>query len=129
LKAKCEISFYLHLLSETFLILRVIQQDTTINVFRQSSRFSRQILMKLEFSRQLFDKRSNTIFLYNPPTRSRVVLCGRPDRQTKLIIVFPYFANAPKNCTFCPRRVFMFCTYPRTNSRSFPNWLFFITET
>ena len=76
--------------------------------------------MKLEFSRPMFEKHSNTEFHENPSSGSRVVPFGRTyvrtdrqtdgqtnrrtDRQTgrrkgvtKLIIAFRNFANAPKN--------------------------------
>jgi len=48
----------------------------------QSTRYSFSILMKLEFSRQIFEKFSNAIFNENPSSENRVVLCGRKDRQT-----------------------------------------------
>ena len=48
-------------------------------------RYSCHILMELEFSRQIFEKYSNTKFHENPSSGSRDVLCGRN------------FANAPKN--------------------------------
>jgi len=55
--------------------------------------------MKLEFSRQIFEKYSNIKFHGNPSSGSRVVPCGRTNGQTdttKLIIAFRNFANAPK---------------------------------
>ena len=51
--------------------------------------------MKLEFSRQIFEKVSNIKFHQNPSSGSRVVPCGRTD-MTKLIVAFRNFANAPK---------------------------------
>jgi hypothetical protein len=60
--------------------------------------------MKLEFSRHIFEKHSNTKFHENPSSGSRVVPYGRADgridgqtEMTKLIIVFRNFANTPKN--------------------------------
>jgi hypothetical protein len=56
--------------------------------------------MKLDFSRQVFEKYSNVTFHENPPSGSRVVACGRTDGQTdmtKLIAAFRHFPNAPKN--------------------------------
>jgi site-specific DNA-cytosine methylase len=52
---------------------------------------------KLEFTRQIFEKCSNAKFNENPSSRSRVVLCGRTDRQTdmmKLIVALRDSANA-----------------------------------
>jgi len=63
-------------------------------------RYSCQILMKLEFSRQNFEKYSNIIFYENPSSESRIVPRGRPGWRTditKLIIDFRNFVNAPKN--------------------------------
>jgi hypothetical protein len=51
--------------------------------------------MKLEFSRQFFEKSKNIIFHENPSSGSRVVPCRQTD-MTKLIVVFRNFANAPK---------------------------------
>jgi len=48
----------------------------------ESTRYSRQILVKLEFSRQVFEKYSSIKFHENPSSGSRVVPCGRADRQT-----------------------------------------------
>ena len=50
--------------------------------------------MKLEFSRQIFEKLSNTKFHENQSGGSRVVLCG-PTDITKGIVAFRNFANAP----------------------------------
>jgi len=71
-----------------------------ILVFVYSTRYSCPIIMKLEFSRQIFEKHSNFKFHKNPSIGSRVVPCGRTD-MTKLIVVYRNFANAPK-----PKRVF-----------------------
>jgi hypothetical protein len=52
-----------------------------------------------------FEKSPNIKFHENPTSGSRVVPCGRTDRwthgQTKLIVVFRNFANAPKNAYIC----------------------------
>jgi hypothetical protein len=56
--------------------------------------------MKLEFSRQIFEKYSDIKFLENPPSRSRVVPCGQRDGRmdmTKLTVAFRNFANSSKN--------------------------------
>jgi hypothetical protein len=58
--------------------------------------------MKLEFSRQIFEKRSNIKFHENPSSGSRVVAWGPTEEQTegqrdmKLMVAFRNFANAPK---------------------------------
>jgi len=75
----------------------------------QSTRYSCQILIKIEFSRQIFKKLSNIKYIKNPSRGSWIVFfrterqTGRQwDRQdmTKLIIPLRNFANAPKNKTF-----------------------------
>ena len=62
------------------------------------------ILMKLELSRQIFEKSSNIKFREKPSGGSRFVPRGRTgeqtDRQTdmtKLTVAIRNFANAPKN--------------------------------
>jgi hypothetical protein len=40
-----------------------------------------QILIRLEYSRQSFEKYSNIKFHENPSSGSRVVLCGQTDRH------------------------------------------------
>jgi hypothetical protein len=55
--------------------------------------------MKLEFSRQIFEKYPDIKFHKNPSFGSRVVPCGRTlgrTDMTKLIVAFRNFANAPK---------------------------------
>jgi hypothetical protein len=51
--------------------------------------------MKLEFSRQIFEKYSGMKFHKNPFNGSRDVLCGRTD-MTKLIVASRSLENAPK---------------------------------
>jgi hypothetical protein len=51
-------------------------------VFTWSTRYSCQILMKLEFSRLIFEKYWNTKFHVNPSSGGRVVPCERTDEQT-----------------------------------------------
>jgi hypothetical protein len=54
--------------------------------------------MKLEFFWQISETYTNIKFHKNPSSGSRVVPCGRTDRQTtKLIVAFRNFVNAPKN--------------------------------
>jgi len=69
----------------------------------QSTRYSRQILMKLEFSRDIFEEFLNIKFYKNPSSGSRVVPRGRTDGQTSrgrdimnLIVAFYNFASSHK---------------------------------
>jgi len=48
----------------------------------QSDRYCCQILMKVAFSQQIFEKFPNIKFHKNPPTGSRVTVCRRTDRRT-----------------------------------------------
>jgi len=50
--------------------------------------------MKLEFSRQIFEKYSNNKFHENPSIGRRVVPCGQTDRHEEAV-TFCKFANAP----------------------------------
>jgi hypothetical protein len=71
-----------------------------------STRFSGEILMKLEFSGQIFGKCANIAFHENPSSGSRVVLCGRTGGHTdlsKLIVTFLNFTTAPDNNRSLPR--------------------------
>ena len=81
LNKQSEFLFSLNLLSETFLIVRRTERDMTRNVYWYC-----QILMKLEFSRQVFEKYSNTKRHENPSSGGQTVSCGRTDgriyRQT-----------------------------------------------
>jgi hypothetical protein len=58
------------------------------------------ILMKLEFSRQVFDKYSGIKFNENPSSGSQVIPYRWTDRMTNLIVAFCNFANAPKHWVF-----------------------------
>jgi len=51
--------------------------------------------MKLELSRQIFEKSSNIKFHENTSSGNRVVPCGRTD-MTKLTVAFRNYANVPK---------------------------------
>ena len=125
------------ILSETFLVRRIIQGDIIINVYRYLKySFPRQILMKLEFSRRIFGKYSNIKFSENLSSGSRVVPCGRQDGRpdmAKLIVAFRNFENAPNNSTFCPHSVFMRSVWIWEQTAIISlysiNWLVFITET
>jgi hypothetical protein len=48
----------------------------------KSARYSCQILIKLEFSGQIFEEYSNIKFHENPASGNRVVAFGQTDRQT-----------------------------------------------
>ena len=56
--------------------------------------------MKLEFSRQIVEKVSNTKYHEIPSSSGPVLPCGRTDKHTdmtKLILPFCNFVNVPKN--------------------------------
>jgi len=62
--------------------------------------YSRYILMKLEFSRQIFEKFSNINFNNNPSSGSPVVPCGQTDGRRdkkKLTVASRNFVNESKN--------------------------------
>ena len=56
----------------------MIQRDININVHSSSC----QILIKLEFFAQIFEKSSNISFHENPISGGRVVPCRQTDRRT-----------------------------------------------
>jgi len=70
--------------------------------------------MKLEFSRQISEKFTHTHvsdFMKMHPVGAELFHSDRrTGRRTDmtLIIAFRYFANAPKNSTFCPHSVLIF---------------------
>jgi len=49
-----------------------------------STRYSCQVLIKLEFYRQIFEKYSNIKFHGYPSNVSSFVSCGRSDRRTDI---------------------------------------------
>ena len=63
------------------------------NGVMQSTRYLCRSLVKLEFSRQLFESTSHTKFHQNPFSRRRFFPCGRTD-MTKLIVTFRRLVNA-----------------------------------
>jgi secreted PhoX family phosphatase len=73
----------------------------------QSTRYTCQILLRLEFCRQIFEKYSNTKLHENPSSGSRVVPRGRvyiqtdkqTDRHDEANVSVRNFANASKNGT------------------------------
>ena len=80
---KCVFWFSLRLLSETFLILRIIKRDITM----LSTRYSSQILIGLEFPRQIFEKKSSNIkFHQNLSNGSRIVPCGQTDMKLQSLL-------------------------------------------
>jgi hypothetical protein len=100
--------FSLQILCETFLILRRNERDMINSIQHigrnvQYRRCSCQILIKLEFSRQNFEKYSSVKFNENPSNGSRVVPCGQTDGRTETDrhdqdrSPFHNFANAPTN--------------------------------
>jgi len=67
--------------------------------------------MKVEFSRQIFEKYSNTKLNENPSSGCRIFPFGQTYRQTemtKLIIGFRNFAKAPKNLYLFGMHVFIY---------------------
>jgi hypothetical protein len=63
--------------------------------------YSSKILIKIDFSRQIFEKYSNIEFHENPSNGIQVVPCGRTDRRhDKVIVALPNFTNVLKNGVF-----------------------------
>jgi len=62
-------------------------------VFKKITRYSCQILMKLESSRQIFQKYLNIKFYENPSGGKRVVPCGRTDRHDEANSRFSQFCE------------------------------------
>jgi len=86
LKKKCVLTFPTAFVW-TFPILSRIQRDNNIHLFRPPYTvappfFFGQILIKLKFSRQIFENSSNIKFHKISPSWRRVVSCRRTDRQT-----------------------------------------------
>ena len=79
-----------------------------------STSYSYQILIKLDFNRQIFEKHSDIKFHENPSSGNRVVPCERTEVQpdkTELTVVFRNFANALKNRKHL---IFVFLAFTRT---------------
>ena len=84
LNIKCVFISSTSFFSEIFLILRRNEQYVIINVRRSSCKvgsYSCQILMKIEFSRQIFEIYSNIKLHENPFSGSRLGPCRRTDRR------------------------------------------------
>jgi len=62
-----------------------------------SARYYWQILLKLELSREIFEKYLNTTFHENLFSGNLVPPPVRTDEQPELIVVFRNYANTPKN--------------------------------
>ena len=91
----CVLWFSLQLLSETFLVRRVIKRDTTVHGYGSSCKVSvilARCVLKLEFSRQIFENSSNIKFHGNLFSGNRVVPCGRTDRRTDMTKLKSLFA-------------------------------------
>ena len=65
-----------------------------------ATRYYCQILMKLDFSRQIYEEYSDIKLHENLCSGRRVVPCGKTD-MTKVIVVFHNYAKAPKNLQLC----------------------------
>ena len=66
----------------------------------QTAIYSCGILMKLEFFRHVFEKRSSTIFHEDLSSGSPAVPCVQPDGRTDMttpIVTFSSFSKAPEN--------------------------------
>jgi hypothetical protein len=69
-----------------------------------STRYSCQIIMKLQLPPQIFEKSSNNKFHKNPSSKNLVVSRGRKDGHidtetdmTKLVVAFRNFSDTPKS--------------------------------
>jgi hypothetical protein len=72
------------------MIITVYRSACTVPAIRVT------LVMKPEFSLQIFEKSPDIKFHENPSSGSRVVPCGRTD-VTKLIVAYRNFANTPRN--------------------------------
>ena len=91
-------------LSDTIFILRRTEPDMIQSIYwPKRARYSCQILMKLEFSWEIFAKYSKIKIHKNPSSWSHVFPCRWTDGQTgmtKLIVAFRNCENALKKCIF-----------------------------
>jgi hypothetical protein len=85
--------FVWNILSEIFLVLARYDQKCVL-VFIWSTRPSFQILIKLKYSRQIFEKYSNIKFYNSPSFGSEIVPWGRTKRQTQ------WFCERAWKCTY-----------------------------
>jgi len=89
----CLKHFVWNILSEIFLVLARYDQKCVL-VFIWSTRPSFQILIKLKYSRQIFEKYSNIKFYKSPSFGSEIVPWGRTKRQTR------WFCERAWKCTY-----------------------------
>jgi hypothetical protein len=61
----------------------------------QSARYSCPILMKLQFSRQIFENAQILNFMIIRPVGAELFHTDRRTDMTQLTVAFPNFANAP----------------------------------
>jgi hypothetical protein len=98
LNTKCVFWFSLQLLSETSLILRIMQRDITMYI----GLHVKYSLFLSDFNKTWFmsiDFRKNTQISYSMkirPVAAELCHADGPD-MTKFIVAFPNFANAPKS--------------------------------
>jgi hypothetical protein len=76
--------------------------------FMERTGYSCYSWMKLDNSRHIFKKFSNTKFQENPSNGSVFVPCGRTHRRTAIIKLIIPFTNETKIYTFCPHYAFLF---------------------
>jgi hypothetical protein len=96
--------FSLQLLSETFLILRIILLDIVINVHRSSHKVP-VILVRVEPNLNFLDRFSENHHMSICPVGGAVIPCGQTDGQTWRT-AFRNFANAPRAVEGSSRRIF-----------------------
>ena len=99
---ECMFWFSVQHLPKPFLVLRRSKWGMIINIYiglHVKYPLFLSEFMKLEFSRQIFEKYSNTKFRQKSSSGNQVVPRRRTDRQTdktKLLVAFLNFANALK---------------------------------
>jgi hypothetical protein len=92
----------LPLLFETFLFVTRNQRGSVVNVKMFSSKapvFCR-ILLKLEFSRRIFEKSQISNFIKIRPVGAELLHADKRTDMTKLTVAFRSFPNAPKKKFF-----------------------------
>jgi hypothetical protein len=77
-------------------------------------RHSRQILMKLEYSQNIFEKFSNIKFHENPSSGSRVVTCGRTVRHNKVNSISSHICNTSLILHVCNAGFYMYTHRSKT---------------
>jgi hypothetical protein len=93
MNTKCVFRFSLQTLFEIFLILRRIERDIIINLHRPSCKVRVVVaiyLMKVEFSRYIFEKCSTNFMKIRPVGAELFHAGGRTD-MTNLIVAFRKF--------------------------------------